>query len=77
MKPPPASPPPSTPPDDRRSALAMDMDAFVPAALTNLAQKITASASATYRPRFGVGITDWRIVALLASEPWIARACWC
>ena len=50
----------------------MDMDAFIPAALTNLAQKITATASAAYRPRFGVGITDWRIVALLAGEPWIA-----
>jgi DNA-binding MarR family transcriptional regulator len=48
------------------------MDAFIPAALTNLAQKIAATASATYRPRFGVGITDWRIVALLAAEPWIA-----
>ena len=50
----------------------MDMDAFIPAALTNLAQKIAATASATYRPRFGVGITDWRIIALLAGEPWIA-----
>ena len=58
--------------DDRRSARAMDMDAFIPAALTNLAQKITAAASATYRPRFGVGITEWRIIALLAVEPWIA-----
>ncbi len=48
------------------------MDAFIPAALTNLAQKITSTASATYRPRFGVGITDWRIIALLAGEPWIA-----
>lgn len=48
------------------------MDAFIPAALTNLAQKITTTASASYRPRFGVGITDWRIIALLAGEPWIA-----
>jgi len=48
------------------------MLSFVPSALTNLAQKITSSASATYRPRFGVGITDWRIMALLAAEPWIA-----
>jgi DNA-binding MarR family transcriptional regulator len=57
---------------DRRSKRAIDMDAFVPAALTQLAQKITTSASAAYRPRFGVGITDWRIIALLAGEPWIA-----
>jgi len=67
--------PPPQPPDldaDRRSPLAIDMDSFIPAALTNLAQKITATASAAYRPRFGVGITDWRIVALLAAEPWVA-----
>jgi DNA-binding MarR family transcriptional regulator len=48
------------------------MGVFVPAMLTNLAQKITTTASAAYRPQFGVGITDWRIMALLAAEPWIA-----
>jgi DNA-binding MarR family transcriptional regulator len=58
--------------EGRRSTRAIDIDAFIPSALTNLAQRITATASATYRPRFGVGITDWRIVALLAGEPWMA-----
>ncbi len=62
----------SEPDDDRQSAQAIDMDVFVPAALTNLAQKITATASAVYRPQFGIGVTDWRIIALLAAEPWIA-----
>jgi DNA-binding MarR family transcriptional regulator len=57
--------------DDRRSTRAIDLNAFVPAMLTNLSQKITTTASAVYRPRFGVGITDWRIMALLAAEPWI------
>ena len=58
--------------DERRSALALDMNAFAPAMITLLAQKITSTASALYRPRFGVGITDWRIMAMLAAEPWIA-----
>ena len=57
---------------DRRSARALDLRVFIPSAITLLAQKISATASATYRPRFGVGVTDWRIVALLAAEPWIA-----
>ena len=48
--------------DDRRSPRALDMNDFVPAVLTNLSQKLSASASALYRPRFGVGITDWRIM---------------
>jgi DNA-binding MarR family transcriptional regulator len=57
---------------DRRSTQALDMEAFVPSAITNLAQRITTTASAAYRPHFGVGITDWRVMALLAAEPWIA-----
>ena len=57
---------------DRRSAHALDMEAFVPSAITNLAQRITTTASAAYRPRFGVGITDWRVMAMLVAEPWIA-----
>ena len=56
----------------RRSANALDLDHYVPAYLTFLVGKISSSASATYRPRFGVGITDWRIMALLATEPWIS-----
>ncbi len=73
MKPPVAPPAQSPEPEtDRGSALAIDLDAFIPSALTNLAQKITSTASAAYRPRFGVGITDWQIIALLGAEPWIA-----
>jgi DNA-binding MarR family transcriptional regulator len=64
--------PPPRPAPDRHSAKALDLRAFTPAAITLLAQKISATASATYRPRFGVGVTDWRIMALLAAEPWIA-----
>jgi DNA-binding MarR family transcriptional regulator len=56
----------------RRSAHALDLETFVPSALTNLAQRITTTASAAYRPRFGVGITDWRVMAMLGAEPWIA-----
>src|SRR5450631_1080681 len=61
----------------RTSMHALDLDNYVPAYLTYLAGKISSSASATYRPNFGVGITDWRIMALLATEPWISagRVC--
>ncbi len=57
--------------EERRSPKALDMQAFIPAALTLLAQRIATTASAAYRPRFGVGVTDWRVLALLAAEPWI------
>ncbi len=67
-----ASAKPPRPGGSRRSKLALNMETFVPAYLTYLAQKISASASALYRPNFGVGITDWRVIALLAVEPGIA-----
>jgi DNA-binding MarR family transcriptional regulator len=59
---------------DRRAPHALDMRAFLPSAITLLAQKIAASASAAYRPHFGVGLTDWRILAALGAEPWISPA---
>jgi DNA-binding MarR family transcriptional regulator len=62
----------SRPPQDRRSPHALDLRRFTPAAITLLAHRISATASAEYRPRFGVGITDWRILALLGAEPWLA-----
>ena len=65
-------PGPSIADNTRISAHALDLDNYVPAYLTYLAGKISNSASATYRPRFGIGITDWRIVALLATEPWVS-----
>jgi len=63
---------PTAPDDTRVSAHALNLDNYVPAYLTFLAGKISNSASATYRPQFGIGITDWRIMALLATEPWIS-----
>ena len=68
---------PTAPDDTRISAHALNLDNYVPAYLTYLAGKISNSASATYRPQFGIGITDWRIMALLATEPWISagRVC--
>ena len=59
---------------DRRSTRALDMRVFLPSALMLLAQKIAASASAAYRPAFGVGLTDWRVIAALGAEPWISPA---
>jgi DNA-binding MarR family transcriptional regulator len=63
---------PIDPDDTRVSTHALDLDNYVPAYLTYLAGKMSNSASATYRPQFGIGITDWRIMALLATEPWIS-----
>lgn len=68
----PSPAPQYNPAQDRRSPLALNLKRFAPAAITLLAQRISATASAEYRPRFGVGVTDWRLMALLAAEPWMA-----
>ena len=60
--------------DSRASVHALDLDSYIPAYLTFLAGKLSSSASAVYRPRFGVGIADWRMMAFLAAEPWVVAS---
>ncbi len=47
----------------------LDLARYVPALITFLANKLSASASGQYRKMFGVGIVEWRVIALLAVEP--------
>jgi DNA-binding MarR family transcriptional regulator len=46
----------------------LDLDRHITALLTWLANKLARGASAEYRKKFGVGITEWRVLALLAIE---------
>lgn len=46
----------------------LDLERYVPALITFLANKLSAGASNLYRKEFGVGIVEWRIIALLAVE---------
>jgi DNA-binding MarR family transcriptional regulator len=57
--------------DDRRSSRALDLETYIPAMLTYLAIKYSGGAAAIYRARFGISITEWRIMSLLAIEPWM------
>ncbi|WP_432695209.1 MarR family winged helix-turn-helix transcriptional regulator [Marinobacterium sp. YM272] len=50
---------------DRNS---LNLDRYVPALVTALANKLGAGASSCYRKNFGVGVVDWRILAMLAVE---------
>ena len=51
------------------SAKPIDMGNYLPAQLIILANKITASASQTYRKQFGVGTLEWRILGMVAFRP--------
>ncbi len=59
------------------SAQVLDLDRYVPALITFIANKLSRSASVLYQKRFGVNVTEWRILVLLAIEPGIpaSRIC--
>ena len=52
----------------------LDLDRYVPALITFIANKLSRSATTLYQKRFGVNVTEWRILALLAIEPAISAA---
>ena len=54
--------------DDRR---------YVPGLLLWLSNKITTSAAQTYRERFNIGVTDWRVLTFIELHPWstASQAC--
>lgn len=47
----------------------LDLERYVPALLTFVANKLSRSATATYQKHFGINVTTWRILSLLAIEP--------
>jgi len=57
--------------------VVLDLDRYVPALITFIGNKLSRSASALYQRSFGVNVTEWRILSLLAIEPGIpaARIC--
>ena len=59
------------------TAPLIDLDRYVPALITFIANKLSSSATALYQRNFGVNVTEWRIMSLLAIEPGIpaSRIC--
>jgi DNA-binding MarR family transcriptional regulator len=53
----------------RRSAAVVDLERYVPALLTWIANKLSRGASQQYLSAFDVGIETWRCLVLLAIEP--------
>jgi DNA-binding MarR family transcriptional regulator len=55
----------------------LDLERYVPAFITFIGNKLSKSATPFYQSRFGVNVTEWRIMSLLAIEPGIpaSRIC--
>lgn len=52
----------------------LDLGSSIGAQLTFLSNRLTATGSATYRNRFGLGILDARLLIMLGAEPDISPA---
>jgi DNA-binding MarR family transcriptional regulator len=61
----------------RGSPRRLDLETSIPVLLVFLGNRLNATGSATYRAHFGLGITEFRLLAMLAVEPNIlaARIC--
>ena len=65
---------PAAPAKDGRARQVLDLDRYVPALITFIANKLSRGATVVYQKRFGVNVTEWRILSLLAIEPEISAA---
>jgi DNA-binding MarR family transcriptional regulator len=57
--------------------LLLDLDRYIPAFITFIANKLSNSATSVYQRNFGINVTEWRIMTQLALEPGIpaSRIC--
>jgi DNA-binding MarR family transcriptional regulator len=69
--------PRATDPAEAADGPLLDLNRYVPAFITFIANKLSNSATAYYQKNFGVNVTEWRIISQLAIEPGIpaSRIC--
>lgn len=52
------------------AARTIDLSRYTPAFLNRLSNRWSHASSQLYRKKFGIGISEWRLMVLLACEPW-------
>lgn len=55
--------------DRREPAPTLDLECFLPYRLSVLSNRISTAIADVYEERFGIGITQWRVVAVLGRYP--------
>lgn len=67
----------STPTLERGGRAVIDIKTYVPYFLASVNSALSRGASKRYLDTFGIGIVEWRVVAMLAIEPRItaSRVC--
>lgn len=54
---------------DRDGHAVLDLDGYIPFLISAIGNKWSRSSSGLYLKEFGVGVTEWRTIAMLAIEP--------
>jgi DNA-binding MarR family transcriptional regulator len=57
-----------------KTGQTLDLERYVPAFVTFIANKLSRSATVFYQKHFGINVTEWRIMSLLAIEPGITAS---
>lgn len=70
----PAAAPRPAKPRSAKAAQTLDLERYVPAFITFIANKLSRNATVFYQKQFGVNVTEWRIISLLAIEPGITAS---
>lgn len=52
-----------------RAHAQLDLEHFLPYRLSVVSNRISQIIADTYARRFGIGITEWRVIAVLGREP--------
>jgi DNA-binding MarR family transcriptional regulator len=55
------------PPPDRHARL--DLEHFLPYRLSVLSNRVSQTIAGAYARRFGIGVTEWRVIAVLGRYP--------
>lgn len=53
----------------KKTRRVLDLDAYLPAYLSQITNKWSRSASKIYLTNFGIGINEWRVMTIFAIEP--------
>ena len=57
--------------------MKLNLDTYVPGLLLWVTNKLASSATRLYKDRFGIAVTDWRVLSYLVVYPWSTAASAC
>jgi DNA-binding MarR family transcriptional regulator len=57
-----------------KSMKKLDLDTYIPSLLLWVSNKMSASASRLYTAEFGIGVTEWRVLAYFEAYPWTSAS---